>query len=164
MIDFWITKGSHELQHCNEELFSKYSVCQLRRDRKTPRKCSMGIFTRMHTNKEQINRFWLCFSLSTGKVYCYVCKLMSISSLSSNLTDEGFCNWKKASELLAQHETSPNHMNCLIDFIYCSNEKARVDRKMEEQVGHFYNSSIYTCLSFSFKTLSTYLNQKIKIF
>lgn len=140
MIDFWITKGSDELQHCDDELFLKHSICQSRNDRETPRRCSMGIFKRTHTNNEQVNRFWLCFSPSTGKVYCYVCKLMSCPSTSSttNFYDEGFCNWKKAGELIAQHETSKHHMISLVAFANRSDEKASIDRQLKEQVIYFY--------------------------
>lgn len=138
MIDFWIKQGQTGLQHCDGELFSKISVSQTRPDGKgcSSRKCIISLFYRTLQNKERVNRFWLCFSPSTGKVYCYICKLMSIGA-QSNLAGEGFCNWKHASERLISHETSKIHVDSVVAFSIRSKELARIDHLLQQEVIYF---------------------------
>ncbi|XP_050063060.1 uncharacterized protein LOC126552404 [Aphis gossypii] len=75
--------------NCDEELFEKSSVIQDRCERPDhgSRKCSINLFKRISKNKEIVNRFWLCFSPSTGKIYCYVCKLLETNQ--GNISNNG---------------------------------------------------------------------------
>lgn len=138
MIDFWVRKKSTEIQNLDENLFSLFSIAQARQDQSdTERKCSKALFYRKNKNQELLNRFWLCFSPSTGKVYCYICKLLAMQS-PSNLVSGGFCDWKHASERLSQHELSKEHVNALIAFRTRSNNLGRIDRALQQQVISFF--------------------------
>lgn len=72
MITFWLKQGSKNLQNCNERLIETISVEQDRADRSVHniRKCSLHYFKRVTKNGEIINSYYLCFSLTIGKVYC----------------------------------------------------------------------------------------------
>ena len=65
------------------------------------RRCTPTMFERHNKNGEIVNRSWLCFSPTTARVYCYVCKLQ--------FTHGGFCDWKHASNRLSDHERSKSH-------------------------------------------------------
>lgn len=136
-IEYWIKKGSKDLQHCDEKLFFKSSFCQERTDVATVRRCSKNLFSRILQNKEFVQRSWLCFPPSTGKVYCYICKLMSDPS-QSKFAGNGYCNWKKAAESVSQHEVSKNHLDSIVQFSQRSNQLSRVDQLLEKQVCNFY--------------------------
>lgn len=60
------------------------------------------------TNKENIKRSWLVYSKTKNALYCTACKLFARTSTSA-LCKEGFINWKKISERLAEHEVSQTH-------------------------------------------------------
>lgn len=78
MIDNWANKGSTELQNCDQvSLQNSVPQDQPRDTSNFVRKCTKNMFTRRNKNQETVNRFWLCFSPTTGKIYCYACKLMS---------------------------------------------------------------------------------------
>ncbi|XP_043483534.1 uncharacterized protein LOC122511996 [Leptopilina heterotoma] len=133
IINFWIKKGSTELQNCDEETISKLSATQTTQNvNESKRKCTSSLFYRTNQNKEVVNRFWLCFSPSTGKIYCFLCKLLSTSTYVA-LGKEGYCDWKHASERVRQHELSKNHLNSVIVFSTRLNEVNCIDRKLQEQ-------------------------------
>ena len=58
------------------------------------RHCTKLLFTRTHSlSGEKLDVSWLCYSKTTGRIYCFVCKLMSINT-SSFITS--FNDWKHA--------------------------------------------------------------------
>lgn len=132
-IEYWIRKGSADLQQCDENLVSESSVNQERQDVDTIRKCTKNLFFRILQNKELVNRSWLCFSPSTGKIYCYICKLMTVLP-NNNFAGGGYCDWKHAAERTAQHETSKSHLQSIVNFSRRSNEICRVDKLLKQQV------------------------------
>lgn len=134
MIDFWIKKGPTELQNSDEKILSKFSSTQIRQNvSESTRKCTPSLFHRINQNKEVVNRFWLCFSPSTGKIYCFLCKLLATSP-NVALSQEGYCDWKHASERVCQHEISKNHLNSVTAFSSRYNETTCIDSKIKEQV------------------------------
>ena len=52
-------------------------------------------------------RNWLCYFPSTGKAFCFQCKLFSPEH--SAFTRSGFCDWKNAIERMVAHERSKSH-------------------------------------------------------
>lgn len=74
MIKYWIIQRSTNLQNCDEKLLETKSYLQI--SAHYTRKCSIHFFKRITKNREVINRNWLCFSPTTGKLYCYICKLL----------------------------------------------------------------------------------------
>lgn len=87
-------------------------------------------FQRELKNGERCNRKWLkWFSESTGKVFCYVCKLFS-KDHDNVFVKNGFSNWKKADETIFNHENSKEHNRCTVDWINFIQKNAHVDKDM----------------------------------
>lgn len=136
VVEFWIKRGSDDLQNAEKSLLEKYSTPQIRPDRPADkRKCPINIFSRVMKNGELVLRKWLCFSPATGKVYCFVCKLMQSPPYTSKLADQGFCDWKKVQEKVSSHENSPDHLSSLLSFTSRATNATRIDCKLTEQVG-----------------------------
>lgn len=136
MINFWIKQGSSELQHHNEQDLTEFSVPQSRDDGYVDRKCSASIFYRTLPNKERLDRFWLCFSPSSGKLYCYVCKLLAKDRGNSFIT-EGFCDWKHSSDRVTEHEKSKFHVDSIVACATRANHIACIDKALQQQVSIF---------------------------
>uniref|UniRef100_H2YLA9 HAT C-terminal dimerisation domain-containing protein n=1 Tax=Ciona savignyi TaxID=51511 RepID=H2YLA9_CIOSA len=106
--NYWIQRGSSSCQHKNHGF--KESVVQLEKESQR-RYCSIALFQRVHARTgEQVDRTWLCYSKTSGRVYCFVCKLMS--STVSKLTS-GLNKWKHAHEILMNHENSKQHLDAM---------------------------------------------------
>ena len=86
---------------------------------------------RKNTNEESINRSWLCFSPTTGKVYCFICRLLSNAS-DAQLTKEGFCDWKHPNRL-CEHETSKEHVQAVVELASIAKNTGRIDSELEKQ-------------------------------
>lgn len=70
---YWLGKGSSEYQNCHSD-FKESAI----REQDRIRHCTRTLFTSSHSlSGEEIDLKWLCYSKATGKVYCFVCKLMS---------------------------------------------------------------------------------------
>ena len=107
--NYWIHRGSFSCQHKGDGTF-KASVVELE-TQSHRRYCSLALFTRVHARTgERFERNWLCYSKMSSCVYCFVCKLMSLSV--SKLTS-GFNDWKHAHELISSHENSKPHIDAM---------------------------------------------------
>ncbi|XP_066969169.1 uncharacterized protein [Macrobrachium rosenbergii] len=134
MIAFWAKKGSSELQHCDEQLLDKASKLQDQVKGKSgihySRKCSRSLLQRKTLNNEIINRSWLCFSPTTGKVYCFPCKLVNSGSEKGKLATDGFCDWKRGNDRIADHEKSKCHLESIITVAKLGKEHGRIDQEL----------------------------------
>ena len=73
LIDKWALEGSVELQNVNDDLFRQKSVRVQAANEPSGRFCtSQMFFFRRNKNGVTVNRSWLCFSPSEGKV-CVLC-------------------------------------------------------------------------------------------
>ena len=71
-------------------------------------------FVRKLTNGEIVTRDWLLYSPSTGKVFCYVCRLFGINNAGcANQFTDGFDDWKNAIARITSHEKSKDHIAAL---------------------------------------------------
>lgn len=133
-IDYWVKLGSKLLRHNNAELLREKShVQKYEKDGKQlSRKCTMSMFERKHKNGQIIDRVWLCFSPSTGKLYCFFCKLLTANK--SHFEDGGFCDWKNAGERLASHETSSAHLGSLVTFENLAHECDQINSQLTKQL------------------------------
>ena len=92
------------------------------------RHCTASLFTRKHSLTGEIHDLsWLCYSESTGKVYCLPCKLLS--NKTSAFTT-GFNDWKHAGESIESHGKSPQHRNALANAVIRSKTNARLDQNL----------------------------------
>eukprot|EP00795_Rhopilema_esculentum_P004010 gene4010-20176_t len=68
---------------------------------------SASLLKRKLSNAEEIDRDWLLYSPSSGKVFCFYCKLFGGSNTTA-LASSGFDDWKHP-ESISQHERSDAH-------------------------------------------------------
>lgn len=94
-------------------------------------------FYREMANGEKVNREWLIYSPSTGKVYCYVCKIFQPQV--NNITDgemqfqSGFNDWKNAGSRLSSHERSRFHITA-ISRMQDVKSSTRIDKEIVKQI------------------------------
>ncbi|XP_046619690.1 zinc finger MYM-type protein 1-like [Neodiprion virginianus] len=132
MIDYWAKKGSTELQNCDQVSLQNLVPQDQPRDTSNfNRKCTKNMFTRRNKSQETVNRFWLYFSPTTGKIYCYACKLMSTQN--TKLSGEGFSDWKHASDRLCEHEISKTHLESVMSLLQRGRVTGRIDQELAMQ-------------------------------
>ena len=115
MRDYWCRKGSND---CLNETASIHNSIQIDGKQK--------IFFRKSTfycslpNGEKKKRNWLCYSPSTGKAFCFQCKLFSPED--SAFFRGSFCDWKNATQRMVAHESSKDHRDATMTL--CRRAKA----------------------------------------
>lgn len=131
-VDLWARKGSDDLQNCDDKLFELKSSKQHVTGQTWHRRCTIGMFERRNRNGEVVKRSWLCFSPADGRVYCFFCKLMAVSS--TQLTENGYCDWKHASSRLCEHEISKDHLDAVVRVARRAKELGSIDRELAQQL------------------------------
>ena len=105
---YWLKNGSADCRNYDGP-FDKSAITS--KDR--VRHCRKSLFTRRHTlTGEVIDLTWLCYSEATGKVFCFICRLLSVSR--SQLT-KGFNDWKNSRACIESHSRSPQRIQTLTD-------------------------------------------------
>lgn len=100
---------------------------------------SKKYFTRELNNGEKVKREWLIFSKSTGKVYCYLCKLFA-KNLDSNQFQAGFDGWHNMKYRVQSHEKSREHFDALQNMIG-SRKNKKIDSellKLQKQISDYW--------------------------
>ena len=69
---------------------------------KFKRRCFKSLFRREQLNGEKVKSEWLCYSPSSKKLYCFVCKLFAFDSEKIMLASVGYGDWKHAPRDLAR--------------------------------------------------------------
>ena len=128
-IEYWIKRDMKNLRNCDAKLFELKSWKQ--RDGHIYRKCQPSMFERRLQNGEVVNRSWLCFSPTKGKVYCYACKLMGKSK--TQVSDDGYCDWKHASTWLSEHETSKDHLESVLALVNRARTTGNIDEDLAKE-------------------------------
>ena len=83
--DHWLEKGSSECRHATTN-FEKSAV---KKENDHPRYCNVNFFSRVHPKTgERLEHNWLCYSESAGKLFCFMCRLMSDKHLVDELERE----------------------------------------------------------------------------
>nr|XP_047133229.1 flocculation protein FLO11-like [Hydra vulgaris] len=77
---------------------------------KFKRQCTKSLFFREKVNGEKIKRDWICYSPSTGKVFCAHCKLFNSKCGIGASALMSYDDWKHAARDLARHETSETYI------------------------------------------------------
>ena len=108
-IVYWVEKGPSNCQHSNGS-FEKSKKSFTNQDRY----CSKSLFYPKRANGEKYCREWLVYSPETGRVYCFVCKLFSNSSIP--LSSEGFCDWHNTYSV-QNHENSVDHRTASVTYL-----------------------------------------------
>ena len=100
--DYWLEQGSKNCRNIHPD-FKNLGV----KEKNRIRHCTASLFTQKHSLTGEIHDLsWLCYSESTGKVYCFPCKL--VFNKTSAFTT-GFNDWKHAGESIESHGKSPQH-------------------------------------------------------
>lgn len=130
--DYWIAKGSSEVQHINSNFMSSKKIYE---KENKPRFCQKSFFIYKHklTNQTHV-RDWLWYSESKGRLFCFVCKITDSDSSSSRFTKDGLDDWKNAHNLLKRHEESTQHRQAIISLLCLKSKNARVDTKIVSQI------------------------------
>ena len=78
-------------------------------------------------NNETLKRTWLCYSKTTGKVYCFVCKLFGGSG---GLSSNGIEDWKHISRTVDEHDQSSRHCVNIVTY----SERAAVSGRIDQEL------------------------------
>lgn len=93
-------------------------------------------FVRKLTNGEIVTRDWLLYSPSTGKVFCYVCKLFGYNAGCANefcnQFTGGFDDWKNAISRITSHEKSKDHIVALSRMLQ-RQKSTRIDAELQKE-------------------------------
>ena len=108
-IQFWLKRGPSECQN-HEGPFEN----SLRIEKDRTRRCTPAVFMKSLPNGERVKREHILYSLLTGAVFCFVCKLFG-DNQDSSLTNKGFSDWKNLVRI-DQHENSKAHKTCLLTY------------------------------------------------
>ena len=109
-VSFWIKCGPEQ---CQNQSGSFNASRRLYNQGTKSRFCTENMFYGKKPNGERYRREWLIYSPTTGRVYCFACKLFSSEENSNKLFNDGFNDWKN-SALLQQHENGPLHRDCML--------------------------------------------------
>lgn len=110
LTSFWIEKGPSDCQNSGcvlGDTFKKYDSGK--------RYLNKNIFERQLLSGERISREWLLYSPSQKKIYCFVCRLLSIKK--STFSHDGFDDWKYTDTYVTRHENTVEHKNCMLKYI-----------------------------------------------
>lgn len=136
--EYWIRKGPSHCQNVDDDFKLSIRVYNTVQDGKKiseSRKCRTSFFFKELKNNEKVKRDWLIYSPSTGKVFCFPCKLFGSNAMASNpFCTEGFNDWKHAGQSIPYNENSKEHRRCLMTFMKRSNEAGRIDSDLQVQL------------------------------
>jgi hypothetical protein len=128
MREYWVKKGSELCQNKN----SSFEASKVTDGDRQARYCSKTFFTIVHElTSTEFNRSWLCYSPSTGKVYCFHCKLFSTQK--NAFCGDGFNDWKNGSATICAHEKSTAHIAAVQSTRNLSVAAARIDENIVKQ-------------------------------
>lgn len=120
---YWIVKGPADLQNSNVNFdASKREYANQNRC------CTSSLFKGRKHNGDSYERTYLCYSPTTFKLYCFVCKVFSISGVFSG----GWNDWANP-KMIASHENSTSHKNALLDLLARSLTNQTIDAQITEQ-------------------------------
>jgi hypothetical protein len=93
-------------------------------------------YLRTLPNKEKQDRRYLVYSQKQDKVFCFACRLFSISN-TSTFSSTGVNNWKNLGAYLKSHESSADHMDCVIKWLQFEKSlktSSTVEDKLDTQI------------------------------
>ena len=124
---YWTQRGFTECQHKGDGTF-KESI-ELQNDGKR-RHFTLSMFYCIHERtKEKYERSWLCYTKSSGSIFCFVCRLMS-STVTKFTT--GYKDWRNAHDSISNHERSRQHFDST-SALCARNTSGQIDSSLVEQ-------------------------------
>ena len=128
--DYWSLRGSQDCQFLQRE----YTNYVPQYDNTKVRYCTQSMFYRGCIHGEETMRSWICFSPTTGKIYCFTCKLFGNSRFDNGLSTSGLYDWKNAVRAISSHETSHGHKNSLVLLTTWAKKVGRIDYELAKQI------------------------------
>lgn len=135
MVNYWIRQGRHKNI---EKDFRKSLRVYQEGEKIKNRYLTMSAFKRELPNGELVDREWLMYSPSSGRVYCFSCRLLSDSN--SPFAKTGFNDWKHAHEALKEHENSIDHRKSMLTYLERKKAINCIDSQLAKQ---FANEQLY---------------------
>lgn len=132
--DYWVAKQELPDQNIrNNDFTSSKRVTNESSDgTATARYCTMAYFTLTLKNGEKLNRDWLIYSPSTGKVFCFFCLLFGKSK--NNAFKNGFCQWDHGHRALRNHETDSDHCHSVQAWIGETSKTNKIDTLLKSEM------------------------------
>ncbi|KAK5647971.1 hypothetical protein RI129_002863 [Pyrocoelia pectoralis] len=94
---------------------------------------------RSFNNGELVLRNWLVYSETKNVIYCFCCKIFNVGA--SNLSKDGYNNWKHVGDALKSHETSKNHLESNKSWFELS-QRLKLSQTIDTEAQRFTNSEI----------------------
>jgi hypothetical protein len=127
LVDYWIRRGPETCRNRD----GKY-IKSSRNFKNITRKLNDSAFTKTLPSGQSTPRHWLLYSPSTGRVFCFVCRLFKHNSQSS-LVKDGFDAWDHINRL-SDHEQSSDHRQALAQYSIRVANKETLDRVLVDEM------------------------------
>jgi Domain of unknown function (DUF4371)/hAT family C-terminal dimerisation region len=130
---YWVARGPSDCQNKDVDFTQSGRIYPKKTGKLTKIRClTKSCFKRELRNGQLVDREWLIYSPSQGRVYCFACRLFSNTDIS--FCTAGFNDWHHASVAISQHECSTEHNRCMS--IYCARhqESGLIDSELKRQV------------------------------
>jgi len=98
-VEYWVRAGPSTCRHRD----GVYENSVRKPEKGSARRLRDAAFSTVSPNGETVDRIWLLYSPSTGKVLCFVCKLLAWNKSHSQLANSGFDSWTHI-DILREHE------------------------------------------------------------
>eukprot|EP00794_Sanderia_malayensis_P015939 gene15939-biopygen13560 len=129
---YWASNGPTQCQRWTSPYIQSAREFKERARIKT-RYFSESLLHRKLPHGEKIKREWLLYSLSTGKVFCFYCKLFESTNHSSMFSNEGFDDWKHP-EMIHVHERSSAHFESIQSCRRWKTRQSLIDTQHQQQI------------------------------
>lgn len=127
LVDYWIRRGPETCKNRD----GKY-IKSSRNFKNITRKLNDSAFTKTLPSGQSRPRHWLLYSPSTGRVFCFVCRLF-IHNSQSSLVKDGFDAWDHINRL-SDHEQSFDHRQALVQYSIRVANKETLDRVLVDEI------------------------------
>ncbi|CAI6371600.1 unnamed protein product [Macrosiphum euphorbiae] len=95
--------------------------------------CNKNYWNTRLTNGDSFKRNLILYSESKGVIYCIPCLLFGNLN-SPSFASKGFSNWKRADELISQHENSLKHRSNILAMKNRGQILQRIDQQIIQQI------------------------------
>lgn len=96
-------------------------------------------YKRSLNNGELVLRHWLVYSETKNVIFCFCCKIFNMGA--SNLSKDGYNNWKHVGDVLKSHETSKNHLESNKSWFELS-QRLKLSQTIDTEAQRLTNSEI----------------------
>ena len=121
-VDYWISSGPSSCQNHDINLSNSHRVYKT---------AGVESMKTRYLSSNVFKREWLLYSPSQGRLYCFVCRLLSKKE--SRFATSGFNDWKHCSNVSIELENGEEHQKCMMAYLIRHKETGSVDSLLLEQ-------------------------------